>query len=117
MWEGYIIQAHLVDEAMEKLLASSHVYHQSVGRHAGCLVIEMGEFLPEGAGETAEDHPTEKVLIRSNGLPGYTAKDIAYHMWKYALLERDMLYKLDTVQPNGEQLWTTAMDRHSRPHQ
>jgi arginyl-tRNA synthetase len=73
-------------------------------------VIEMGEFLPEGDGETGVevDHPTERVLIRSNGLPTYTAKDIAYHMWKFALLDGDLRYQLDMVQPNGQELWTSS---------
>ena len=86
-WEGDVVQGGLFDEAMQKLLATNAAYHQTEGRHAGCVVIEMGDFLPEGAGETADDHPTERVLIRSNGLPTYTAKDIAYHMWKYRAAE------------------------------
>ena len=113
-WEGDIVQARLFDEAMEKLRATPGVYLQTEGRHAGCLVIEMGEFLPQGAGETGGDetidHPTERVLIRSNGLPTYTAKDIAYHMWKYGLLGRDLRYRLDVVQPNGRELWSSAPD-------
>lgn len=110
IWEGDIIQAHLFEEAVERLLASPRVYLQTEGRHAGCLVIDMGEFLPEGAGETGVDHPTERVLIRSNELPTYTAKDIAYHMWKFGLLGGDLRFKVDTVQPNGAPLWSSAPD-------
>jgi arginyl-tRNA synthetase len=116
IWEGDIVQAHLFDEAMERLRTSRHVFLQNEGRHSGCLVIDMGAFLPPGAGETGVDHPTERVLIRSNGLPTYTAKDIAYHMWKYALLQRDLRYALDVVQPNGEELWTTSQAGEERPH-
>ncbi|HXT36208.1 MAG TPA: arginine--tRNA ligase [Chloroflexota bacterium] len=110
IWEGDIVQAHLFEEAMAKLRSFPSVFQQEEGRHRGCLVIEMGEFLPEGAGETGieVDHPTERVLIRSNGLPTYTAKDIAYHMWKFALLDGDLRYRLDTVQPNGQELWTSS---------
>ena len=116
-WEGDVVQGGLFDEALQKLLATNAAYHQAEGRHAGCVVIEMGDFLPEGAGETADDHPTERVLIRSNGLPTYTAKDIAYHMWKYRLLSRDLFYTLDTVQPNGEEMWTTVPDGEPKARQ
>lgn len=115
-WEGDVLQGRLFDEAMDRLRRSETVFEQQEGRHAGCLVIEMGAFLPEGAGEMASDHPTERVLIRSNGLPTYTAKDIAYHMWKFGLLERDLTYRLETVQPNGEELWSSAPDGVPRPH-
>ena len=30
----------------------------------------------------------DKVLVRSNGVATYVAKDIAYHLWKYGLLDR-----------------------------
>ncbi|MGH2347498.1 MAG: arginine--tRNA ligase [Chloroflexota bacterium] len=104
VWEGDIVNAHLFEEAMALLRTFAGIYAQEEGRHRGCLVIDMGEYLPEGAGETGAevDHPTERVLIRSNGLPTYTAKDIAYHMWKFALLDTDLLYARDSVQPNGQ---------------
>ncbi len=117
VWEGDIVNAHLFEEAMALLRTFPSVYAQDEGRHRGCLVIDMGEYLPEGAGETdAEvDHPTERVLIRSNGLPTYTAKDIAYHMWKFALLATDLLYRLDIAQPNGQELWTSSPAGEPRP--
>ncbi len=117
VWEGDIVTARLFDEAMALLRTFPSIYAQDQGRHRGCLVIDMGEYLPEGAGETGAevDHPTERVLIRSNGLPTYTAKDIAYHMWKFALLETDLLYALDIVQPNGRALWTSSPLGEVRP--
>ena len=39
------------------------------------------------------DHSMDKVLVRSNGILTYTAKDIAYHLWKYGVLSNDFVYK------------------------
>jgi arginyl-tRNA synthetase len=48
-----------------------------------------------------------KVLLRSDGTSTYVSKDIAYQMWKFGLLNRDMKYKVFLKQPNGDNLFTT----------
>lgn len=104
-WEGDIIRSGLFQEAMEKIKRSPYVYLAESGPKKGCWVINMTDFWEGGKAE--EDSILEKVLVRSNGLPTYEAKDIAYQMWKFGLLERDMLYRPYTTQPNGQPLWTT----------
>ncbi|MFP4974383.1 arginine--tRNA ligase [Paenibacillus sp. CN-4] len=49
-----------------------------------------------------DEHSQDKVLVRSNGILTYTAKDIAYHLWKFGVLGKDFKYK-----SFAEDLWTT----------
>ncbi len=105
IWESDIIRARLLQEAMARIQASPHVHVAREGPQQGCLIIEMGEFL--GHGDADGEHLVDKILIRSNGLPTYTAKDIAFQMWKFGLLENEMRYARGPRQANGQVLWTT----------
>lgn len=123
-WEQDIVRSHLLEEALTRIKESPAVYTVTEGRKKGCLVVEMGRLLPQGAAGTtgtvgtAEDdeHSTEVVLVRSNGLPTYVGKDVAYHFWKYGLLHNDMRYAEDTVQPDGRPLWTSSPHGGQRTH-
>jgi arginyl-tRNA synthetase len=49
------------------------------------------------------------VLVRSDGTPTYVAKDIAFHMWKFGMLENDFKYtKFMDRQRDGTPLYSTA---------
>ena len=60
------------------------------------------------------DEPKAEVLIRSNGIPTYVGKDIAYHMWKFGLLPERIKYVEFHEQPNGTMLWSTSLEGESR---
>jgi arginyl-tRNA synthetase len=47
-------------------------------------------------GEDDGEGPDEdaKVIVRSNGTVTYVGKDIAYHLWKFGLLGRDLRTKI-----------------------
>ena len=115
-WEQDIVRSNLLEEALTRIKESPAVYTVEEGRKKGCLVVEMGRLLPQGGGAGDEEHSSEVVLVRSNGLPTYVGKDVAYHFWKYGLLQNDMRYAEDTVQPNGQPLWTSSPDGGPRPH-
>lgn len=106
VWESDIIHANLFEEAMEKLKQSKEVYFATSGYAKGCLVIEMEGKEEEVVDES--DYFRDKILIRSNGLPTYTAKDISFQMWKYGLLENNMTFKFLVTQPNGRGLYSTS---------
>lgn len=114
-WETDIIHAQLFEEAMERVRQSPQVKVPDEGYHKGCLIIEMGELLGRTSEDYTEEHSDKVVLIRSNGLPTYTGKDIAYQLWKFGLLERDMTYQQFCVQPDGRELWTSAPTGSPRP--
>lgn len=52
--------------------------------------------------EADAEYEADKVLVRSNGVLTYTAKDIAYHLWKFGLLDQQLRYK-----KFAERLWST----------
>jgi arginyl-tRNA synthetase len=60
---------------------------ETEGKHAGCWVLRLSE--TEGFAGLEEP---DKILVRSNGTVTYTAKDIAYQLWKFGLLGVDFDY-------------------------
>ena len=63
------------------------------------------------AGENAEEGIADaKIIVRSNGTVTYVGKDIAYHLWKFGLLERDFHYAKFHTHPDGHIAWATTMD-------
>jgi arginyl-tRNA synthetase len=101
-WESNLIESHLFGEAIERVKRSPRVKQPGEGRYAGALVIETGQPV-EG------DETKAEVLIRSNGLPTYIGKDIAYHMWKFHLVPNRLCYVQYATQPNGGVLWSTSL--------
>jgi arginyl-tRNA synthetase len=91
VWESRIVKEGFWDTAF-KLLQQTGMFHKvEEGKQAGCWVLKQSE-------ETADfvensDFQADKVLVRSNGILTYTAKDIAYHLWKFGLLQNDFVYK------------------------
>jgi arginyl-tRNA synthetase len=100
IWESDIVREGFWSAAFRLLQASAQFGKEETGPLAGCWVLKS-------AGETTapaeKEHMLDKVLVRSNGILTYTAKDIAYHLWKFGLLEMDFAYR-----PFQQKLWTTA---------
>lgn len=86
--EGDILRLDLWSEAFERLKTSEQVRHVEDGKHEGCWVMHL-----TGVKGFENLEEADKVLVRSNGAATYVAKDIAYHFWKYGLLERDFTYR------------------------
>ena len=86
--ESDILRRHFWSRAFELLKESGAVVLEEEGRHAGCWVLRLTDS-PEFAGM---DEP-DKILVRSNGTVTYTAKDIAYQLWKFGLLGVDFAYE------------------------
>ena len=61
----------------------------------------------EPEGEAGEEDV--KIIVRSNGTVTYVGKDIAYHLWKFALLGKDFGYTLFHRYPDGHPVWRTAL--------
>jgi len=86
--ESDILRKDFWRRAFELLKRSGAVALEPEGRHAGCWVLRLAES-PEFAGMEEPD----KILVRSNGTVTYTAKDIAYQLWKFGLLGVDFDYE------------------------
>jgi arginyl-tRNA synthetase len=85
-WESDIIALGFLEQALQLLRETGAIVHVTTGKHAGCWVMP-----PEGEDTDTDDET--KVLVKSDGVATYTAKDIAYQLWKFGLLGRDFHYR------------------------
>jgi len=111
--ESEILSLHFWDAAFAKLKESGVLSFESEGKNKGCWVMRRAgtsRSLTTGGTEDTEEVTEEdqKVIVRSNGTVGYVGKDIAYHMWKFGLLEKDFGYRRFYQYPNGHQCWISA---------
>src|SRR6202522_2016452 len=119
--ESDILHLKFWDAAFEMLKRSGAVQLATSGKNAGCWVMELpsdkeaaAKPAAEGA-EAADEEPPEeaeaKIIVRSTGTVTYVGKDIALHLWKFGLLERDFHYHRFYEHPDGHQAWITASER------
>lgn len=106
VWESRIVAEGFWEQTFELLRKTQLFHKETAGKLAGCWVLKQGsQEASETANEPASDeHAVDKVLVRSNGILTYTAKDIAYHLWKFGVLDRDFTYS-----KFAEKLWSTAV--------
>jgi arginyl-tRNA synthetase len=108
-WESDIIARGFWESTFELLKEKGALRFETEGPNEGCWVLPFGGIVETGEGVKSLD----KILVRSNGSVTYTAKDVAYQLWKFGLLKKDFLYKQWGVQTNGQVLWTTARSGES----
>ncbi|MBT2290603.1 arginine--tRNA ligase [Paenibacillus albidus] len=110
VWESSIVKEGFW-AAASTLLEQTAVYvRESEGKLAGCWVLKQAVTDSSGTADS-EEHLQDKVLVRSNGILTYTAKDIAYHLWKFGLLDRDFSYT-----PFTGEVWTTGLTGKKLPY-
>lgn len=107
--EGDILALDLWSEAFDKLKSSPAVFHADQGKHEGCWMMRLS-----GVEGFTELEDADKVLVRSNGVATYVAKDIAYHLWKYGLLERDFQYERVEGAVGAPAVWQTTREDGER---
>jgi arginyl-tRNA synthetase len=112
------------DAAFEMLKARGAIEMATSGKNAGCWIMKLPSDKTEAAGNGAadaaakEENPEEaeaKIIVRSTGTVTYVGKDIAYHLWKFGLLNRDFYYKPFMKQWNGREVWVTSATPGERP--
>jgi arginyl-tRNA synthetase len=86
--ESDILKGNFWSRAFEMLKSSGAVALETEGKHAGCWVLRLSD-----SEEFAGLEEPDKILVRSNGTVTYTAKDIAYQLWKFGLLPVDFDYE------------------------
>ena len=110
--ESDILALKFWDAAFEMLKARGAIQMAEDGKNKGCWVMELPS---EKESVEGEEEPPEqadaKIIVRSNGTVTYVGKDIALHLWKFGLLNRDFHYQRFHMHPDGHEVWTTASDR------
>lgn len=103
--ESEVLHRNFWAEAFEILKAANEVSYVESGKQEGCWVMRADQ----GEGDASADtHQADKILIKSNGIATYTAKDIAYHFWKLGRIERDFEYSPFHTYPSGHVAWMTT---------
>lgn len=97
-FESQIIRSNLWKIVFEKMKAMRLVELEKEGKNEGCWVIKSAD-------------EEDKVLVRSNGIATYIAKDIPYAAWKLGMLEDPFYYKKYAEQTNGRILWETTLEK------
>jgi arginyl-tRNA synthetase len=87
-WESAILGAGLWKHVFEMLRERGLIEKPETGPLEGCWVLPFGE----GEVQTEEgDRTTNKVLVRKDGTATYTAKDIAFQLWKFGLTDDPLI--------------------------
>jgi len=107
--ESEILKLQFWKSAFELLKEKQAVRFEDAGKNAGCWVMDLADSSAEGDGETPEADDI-KIIVRSNGTVTYVGKDIAYHLWKFALLGKDFGYYPFYRYPDGRWVWRTTVD-------
>ena len=103
-FESQIIHSKLWETIFEKLKSDNLVRLESSGENAGCWVIPT-------------DGEDDKILVRSNGVATYIAKDIPYAAWKLGIIDDPFNYKVYSKQGNDQILYETTLEKNSEPKQ
>ncbi len=104
VWESDIVHARLLQESLELLEKNGILVRKSEGKYKDCMVVELST-LPQFKG--MED--ADKVFVRANGVATYTAKDIAFQMWKFGIIGNGLEFcKANIKQVDDRQLHTSC---------
>jgi len=72
VYESDIIKKKLWDKLFEELKNKKLIHQAKSGDNKGAWIVRFGQSDRE-----------DKILVRSNGIPTYTARDLAYQLWKF----------------------------------
>lgn len=104
-WETDILHLDLFKTTFEELKSSGFVKYADKGDAKGCWILDLSQIEEFKNME----HPYQ-ILIKSDGVATYPAKDIVYAIWKLGFLKKDFFYKKLVKQPNDKWIFTTTSD-------
>jgi arginyl-tRNA synthetase len=116
-WESAILHAGLWKRTFEMLRDRGLLEKPETGAAAGCWILPFGEGeVKIGEGKRTSD----KIIVRSDGTATYTAKDIAYQLWKFGLADDPQIgvhfqFALWGRQHDGRMLWTMRTPQGNVP--
>ena len=100
-FESQIVGSHLWKIVFEKMKDMQLIGLEKEGKNIGCWIIK------------SENDEEDKVLVRSNGIATYIAKDIPYAAWKLGILEDPFYYSKYAEQSENKILWETVLEKNS----
>jgi arginyl-tRNA synthetase len=120
--ESEILHLKFWDAAFKMLKERNAIQLATSGKNAGCWVMQLPSQRdaaeeskaaenPDAAPEEPPEEAEAKIIVRSTGTVTYVGKDIAHHLWKFGLLDRDFHYQRFHTHPDGHEAWVTSSDR------
>jgi arginyl-tRNA synthetase len=103
--ERDIVYSKMWDKCFEILKTNPNFYLATKGKSKGCWLLKNND---ETNTDEGTDFEKDKIIVRSNGIPTYTGKDIAYHMWKFGLLGKDFGYTRSSLAAQDKILYETT---------
>ena len=104
-WETHILHLKFFAEAMDILKVKWFVKFADDGDAKWCWILDLSS-LPEYAKEEKQ----YQIMIKSDGLATYVAKDIALAMRKLGYMTKDFWYEQSREDPRGVKMYTTSTD-------
>jgi len=97
-FESQILYSKLWEKIFEQMKSENLVRFEEQGDNAGCWVLPI-------------ENEDDKILVRSNGVATYVAKDIPYAAWKLGILNDPFNYTVfSDEQIDGKLLWETTLE-------
>lgn len=103
VYESAIINNHLWDNLFTELQDKKLINQSKGGETKGAWLVKFGESDRE-----------DKILVRSNSVPTYTAKDLAYQLWKFDKSSADIA-KGDSKFEKADQVINVIDNRQEYP--
>ena len=103
-FESDILYSKLWEKVFARMKSENLTHLEDQGDNTDCWVLPI---------ENGDD----KILVRSNGVATYVAKDIPYAAWKLGVLNDPFNYAKYTTQSNGKVLYETMLDKTQIPKQ
>ncbi len=100
IYESDVIKKGFWEKTFEQLKKSPHFVLETEGKNEGCWVLKY-------------DSPQfgDKVFVRKNGTLVYTAKDTAYHFWKFGLIKDNFLFRKLFFDNDNEFVWRSSINK------
>lgn len=104
-WETHILHLKFFAEAMDILKVKWYVKFADDGDAKWCRILDLSS-IPE----YTKEEKKYQIMIKSDGLATYVAKDIALAMWKLGYINKDFWYEQSREDPRGVRMYTTSTD-------
>lgn len=102
-FESHIIRSKLWEKTFERMRKENIIIKETEGENAGCWVFS--------------DEEGTKIIVRSNGIATYIAKDIPYALLKVGTLQDQFKYHVFLKQWDNSTLWTSTTDHLNATNQ
>ena len=104
-WETHILHLKFFATAMDILREKWFVTYADEGDAKWCRILDLSS-LPE----YAKEEKKYQIMIKSDGLATYVAKDIAFAMRKLGYMDKDFWYEQSREDPRDVRMFTTSTD-------